>query len=136
MASAAVAAIGTLIKIGDGAGSETFTTIAEVKDITGPSETVDTIEVTSQDSTGNTKEYIASLKDGGEVSFPMNFVSSAAQTAIHTDMQNRTRRNFKIVTTHASPVTMTFAAFITQMGHTFQVADVAMRNVTLKITGR
>lgn len=135
MASAAVAAIGTLLKIGDGAGTEVFTTVAEVKDITGPSVTVDTIEVTSQDSPGATKEYIASLKDGGEVSFPMNFVNSVAQDALVADMNNRTRRNFKLVTTHTIPKTASFTGFITAMGHSFPVADVAQRDVTIKITG-
>jgi hypothetical protein len=135
MASAAVAAIGTLFKIGDGGGPEVFTTVAEVKDISGPSVSTDTNEVTSMDSPSGFKEYIASLKDGGEVSFPMNFVNSAAQDALFTDWGNRTRRNFKIVTTHATPKNITFAGFITAMGMDFAVADVAMRNVTIKITG-
>lgn len=135
MASAAVAAIGTLVKIGDGGAPETFSTIAEVKDISGPAMTADTIEVTSQDSTGGYKEYIPSLKDGGELSFPMNFVNSAAQDALITDYTNRTKRNFQVVTTHGAPKTFSFAGYITNVSHSFPVADVAQRDVTIKITG-
>lgn len=135
MASAAVAAIGTLVKIGDGAGSETFTTIAEVGDITGPGMTAETIEVTSQDSTGYFKEYIAGLKDGGELTFPMNFVNSAAQDALVTDYGNRTKRNFQVVTTHGSAKTFAFAGYITNISHSFAIADAAKRDVTIKITG-
>lgn len=135
MASAAVAAIGTLFKIGDGGSPETFTTIAEVKDIDGPGRTADTIEVTSMDSTGGYKEYIPSLKDGGEVSFDMNFTTSAAQAALVTDFENRTKRNFKIVTTHATPKNISFSGYITDLSYSFEVAGVAMRSVTIKITG-
>lgn len=135
MASNAVAAIGTALKIGDGGTPENFTTIAEVKDISGPGTTLDTIEVTSHDSTGGYKEYIPSLKDGGEVTFDMNFVNSAAQDALVTDMENRTKRNFQVVTTHSSPKTAVFAGYITAITHSFPVGDVATRSVTIKVTG-
>lgn len=135
MASAAVRGGGTLLKIGDGGSPESFTTIAEVGDITGPSMSADTIEVTSQDSTGGFKEYIAGFKDGGELSAPMNFVNSAAQEALIDDFLASTKRNFQLVTTHGSPYTATFAGYITAIDHSFPINDKATRNVTIKITG-
>lgn len=136
MASAAVAGIGTLLKIGDGGGSEVFTTVGEVKDITGPGLTADLVEVTNMDSPSFFKEWLAVLKDGGEVTFDINYVqTSTTQAQLVTDYGNRTRRNFQIVTTHASPKTIAFAAFITNLGHTFPVQDAVKRAVTLKITG-
>lgn len=135
MATAAVRAQGTLLKIGDGGSPETFTTVAEFRDISGPAQTADTIEVTSQDSPSHYKEFIPGLKDGGDVSGPMNFVNSAAQDALLTDMENQTKRNFQIVTTHSPAKTAAFAGYITNISHTFNLNEAAMRNVTIKVTG-
>jgi hypothetical protein len=136
MASAAVAGIGCALKIGDGAGSEVFTTIGEVKDISGPAVTVDIVEVTNMDSPSYFKEYIPTLKDGGEVTFDVNWTgSSVTQNQLVTDYGNRTRRNFQLVTTHASPKTIAFSAYITNLTHALPVADVLKRSVTLRITG-
>jgi hypothetical protein len=135
MASAAVAGIGTQLKIGDGGGSEVFTTIGEVKDITGPAVTVDIVEVTNMDSPSFFKEYIPTLKDGGEVTFDVNYIgTSTTQAQLVTDYGNRTRRNFQLVTTHASPKTIAFAAYITNLSHSFPIADAVKRSVTLRIT--
>lgn len=137
MASSAVAALGTLLKIGDGGGSEVFTTIAEVLDISGPNFTLDTEEVTSHSTTGNYKEYIATLKDGGECTFSCNFYGAATQVALWDDYDNRTRRNFQIKFTNTTDDdTITFAAFITNIGHEAPVAGVLTRPVTLKVTGQ
>lgn len=134
MASAAVAGIGTALKIDNGSG--VYTTIAEVKDITGPAVTADIQEVTNMDSASFFKEYIPTLKDGGEVTFDCNWTgASATQNQLVTDYGNRTLRNFQIVTTHLSPKTVAFSAYITNLGHTFPVADAVKRAVTLRITG-
>ena len=52
----------------------TYTTIAEVKDISGPETSVDVVEVTNQDSPDNFEEIIPTLKRGGTTSFDVNFV--------------------------------------------------------------
>ena len=64
MTSKATSTKGLKLQRGDGATSEAFTTIGEVTNIKGPSEKVDSLEVTSFDSTG--KEYISGLTDAGE----------------------------------------------------------------------
>jgi len=52
MPTAARRAHGTLLKIGDGGGTESFTTIAEVLDISGGGYEVMTEDATSHDSSG------------------------------------------------------------------------------------
>jgi hypothetical protein len=134
MASAAIAGIGTAIKIDNGSG--VYTTIAEVKDITGPTVTADILEVTNMDSASFFKEYIPTLKDGGEITFDCNWTgASSTQNQLVTDFSNRTLRLFQIVTTHTSPKTIGFSAYITNLGHAFPVADTVKRSVTLRITG-
>lgn len=48
-------------------------TIAEVVDISGPELKKDTVEVTHLLSPNRYKEYLSSLRDGGEVTFKLNF---------------------------------------------------------------
>ena len=73
MTSASIFGHGTFLQIGDGAVSEMFTTIAEVMNIDGPNLQQETVEVTSHDSTDRWREFIGGLKDGGEISFGLNF---------------------------------------------------------------
>jgi predicted secreted protein len=136
--SSAVSSFGTLLRIGDGATpTEAFTTIAEVLDISGPSYTLDTEEVTNHSTTGGYKEYIATLKDGGEVTFSVNFFQDTTHEALFDDFENRTRRNFQIVLPISSgDDTFTFAAFVTSIGLEAPVQGVLTRPVTLKVTGQ
>ncbi len=135
MPSAARAARGTLLQIGDGGGTEVFTTIAEVKDISGPSFASDTVEVTNHDSSA-WKEYVPTLKDGENVTFDVNFTNHTTHQALWTDYNNQTKRNFKIVFPLSPTVTLAFAAYITNIGHAAPVADVLSRSVELKVTGQ
>jgi len=50
--------------------------IAELTNITGPSMAVDPIDVTSHDSADKYREFVAGLKDGGEISVEGNFISA------------------------------------------------------------
>ena|SRR3990167_3011197 len=139
MASAAVAAFGTLLKLGDGGGSEVFTTIAEVKDITGPSLTGNPIDVTSHDSPSAVMEFIAGLKDGGTITFTVNFLSSNATQSyaagLLKDWWNRTKRNFQLVFPYASPITWTIPALVTQFTPSEPVAGALTASVSLKVAG-
>lgn len=58
-----------------------FTKIGRIRDISGPEPAVNEVEVTSNDSPLNYKEFIPGLKDGGNVSFDMVYdVRDATQT--------------------------------------------------------
>jgi predicted secreted protein len=119
MASLARSAFGTLLKIGDGGGTEAFTTISELTSVSVDGPTVETIDVTNHDSPSAYREYIASLIEGGTCSFEGNWISSTTQDQVRTDMVARTRRNFQIVYPLSSPETHSFAGIIT----TFSVGD-------------
>jgi predicted secreted protein len=127
---------GTAVKIGDGGSPESFTTIPGAKDITLFGFTADTIDVTSQDSTGNYKEYLPSTKDSGSVSFDMFFTGDATQgfaTGLFDDYENQTLRNFQAVLTSGD--TGTFAAYVTSFSLSAPVADALTASVELKVTG-
>lgn len=138
MSSKAKAAKNTKLKRGDGGSpTENFTLIGEVRSISGPSESVETIDVTSQDSTA--KEFIsAGLVDGGEVTFEMNLIGSdAQQQGLRDDMVNGRLRNFKLeLNDHAStPTTFSFAALVTGIEPSSELGSQYLSSVTLKISG-
>lgn len=139
MTTKASSSQGTLIKRGDGAGTEVFTTVAEVLSFTGPTQSATQVDVTSFDSTA--REYIAGLRDSGEITFEMNYVgSSASQQGLQTDLNNRTTRNFKIIfndnTVDADKTTISFAAIVTQFTLAKgQVDSPLTSSVSLKISG-
>lgn len=117
-------------------GTEVFTTIAELKSIVGPQLGQDVIEVTHMESPNAYREYIASLLDAGEMSATMNFTNVASQSAVITDLENRTRRNFQLVfVTAAATLTYSFAALVTGFEFNFQIEEAIAADLTLKITG-
>ncbi len=135
----ALAGYGVLLKIGDGGGSETFTTIAEVKDIEGPELELEAKDVTSHDSNG-WREFIGTLLTGGEVSFDLNFIPTHAthsySAGLIKDLVNRTKRNFKLVFPDGGSTTWTFAALVVGVKPSGPVEDELSAEVTLQVTGQ
>ena len=138
--TSAISAFGTLLKIGDGGGPETFTTIAEVTSISGPGLSLDPIEATSHDSTGGWREFIGGLLEAGEVSFDINYIPTNAthdaSTGLIADMVARTVRNFQLVFPDGSSTTWSFAALVTSFEPGEPIDDKLSASVSLKITGQ
>jgi predicted secreted protein len=138
-ASNAILGFGALLKIGDGGGPETFTTVAEVRDVNGLNLSMDTHEVTQQTSPGGWKERIAGLLDAGTVTFTVNFLPNDAtqgySTGLLRDMNNRTRRNFKVVFPNAGSTTWSFPAFVTSFQPKAPVNNPFTADVTLQVAG-
>jgi predicted secreted protein len=133
-------AFGTFLKIGDGATSETFTTIAEVVTITGPSLAMDPLEMTNHDSAGQWEEFIGGTLRSGEVSFDINYIPTAgthdATTGLLNDLENRTFRNFQLVFSDTGGTTWSFSAFVTGFEPSAPFDDKLAASVTLKLSGQ
>lgn len=138
-ASSGVSGFGVLLKIGDGGGTEVFTTIAEVRDVSGPGLTVTTFDLSNMNSPGAWMEKGAGMLDAGQVTFNVNWLvtdSTQNYTAgLLRDMVNRTRRNFRI-TWPVTGVNWTFAAFITNYNPTAPLNDALRSAITLTLTGQ
>lgn len=140
----AISGFNTILKMGDGQPTETFTTIAEVQDISGPSLSLETIEVTSHMSANGWKEYIAGLLDAGEISFDINFVPSAAThgftTGLLSKMKVRALTNFKLLfpdaVLEANRTTWSFSAYVTALEPGAPVQDKLSASLTLKLAGK
>ena len=117
-------------------GTEAFTTIAEVTNISGPEFQLETIEATHMESTDGFREYLASLRDSGEVSFDLNFLpGNANQKGLTDDLVAGVRRNFKIIWTDAASTPFEFAGFVTSFSANAQIDDKLSASATIKVTG-
>jgi hypothetical protein len=129
---------GIKLQRGDGAGSETFTTIAEVTNIKGPTEKAPQLDATSFDSVA--MEYIAGLPDNGELTFDCNFIGNdAQQQGLRTDLRAGTARHFKLVLNDdaVTPTTISFTAIVTGAPEiSGSVNAVVKGSCSLRITGQ
>lgn len=136
--TAAITAFGTLLKIGDGASSESFTTIAEVTDIGGPELALEISEVTSHSSTNGWKEKIGALLDGGQVSFSINYIPTNVThnntAGLIKDMTARTLRNFTL--TFPDTTVWSFSALVVGFSPTEPIDNALTADVTLEISGQ
>jgi len=96
--SRAFAGQGTQLQLGDGGSPEAFTTIAEVHKVARGGSKMDLVDVTNFDSIGAYREKLATLLDGGELTFDANYVpQDTSQQALQAQFDGRTLSNWKIV---------------------------------------
>jgi predicted secreted protein len=127
----ALNAFGTLLK-------RNGTTIAEVTAITPPSLARDPIEVTHHQSPNAWREKIKGLKDGGEVTFSINYLPTNtthnAATGILGDFGTNTIDTWSIVFPDAT--TWTFSAFVSGFEADAPIDDRLAADVTLTVCGQ
>ncbi len=130
-ASAASAGFGTTFAYMSAA--DTYTSLAEVLSVTPPSISVETIDATHMGSDDGFREFIASLKDGGECTVNLNYVEASAtllQTLVLAGMET-----FKI--TFPGSSTVVFTGIPTAFTFDDVVIDdkIAM-SLTIKVSGK
>lgn len=132
--SEATLGYGAKILMGDGASPEVFAEIGEVGDF-DVNETVETVEVTNHQSPGRRKEHIVALEDGDEISFPVNYIPTAATHNRTTGLRAKkgSRVNFRFEGPGETEG-MQVACLVVGVGRSFPVAGVMQMNVTLKPT--
>ncbi len=139
MPTDAIAAIGTLLKIGDGGTPESFTTIAEVKDISGPEFSATKHDVTPHNAASAMAEIIVAKKAAGDITFKINFVTTGAThsyaSGLLLDWHNKTRRNWQLVWPDTGTYTLSFAGFVTGFKTSEPVDGPLEADVTISITG-
>ncbi len=136
----AISAFGTLLKMGDGATPESFTTIAEITEIGGPALSLERLDATHMQSTGGWKEKIGGLLDGGEVTFSIQYVPTHAthnaSTGLISRMVAKSVDNYQLVFPDASSTTWTFAALVAGFEPDAPHDGKLTADVTLDISGQ
>ena len=130
MTSQAFAAQGTTLSING-------TAIAELKNIRGPAESANLIDVTSHDSPGAYREVIAGFLSAGEASIDGNFLpGDAGQEALHTALQGRDLAAFVItLPVDAGSVTCSFSGIVTAFEPNFPFDSEASFSATITASG-
>jgi predicted secreted protein len=133
MASNAFAGKGTTFRRWAGSA---WTAIAEVNSISGPSMSRDTIDVTSLDSTGGYREFIAGFRDPGTVQLTMNFTAGTYET-MKTDFESDTEQNYEILfPSEGGNYSLEFIGLVTELPIEIPTDDKVTSTVTVKISGQ
>lgn len=138
--SEAVSGPGFLLQLGAQAGnSGNFTTIAEVKDISGPNVTLDVIDVTNQSSPGGFEEIIPSIRRGGEVDFDVNFIPGDAtqdgSTGLWYLAKNKVKRGYRLVLQDADDTYLAWDAYVISIMPKAPVVGALTATIKLRVTG-
>lgn len=128
---------GIFFGFGDGASPEVFTNIAEVFDISLPTDTTDLPEATHYQSPNRRKEFISGLIDSEEFTATMNFIpQNATQNAsagLISFQASGVTKNYRI--TLPAGETVTFAAIVRRIAPALPINDRMTLAVTFKPTG-
>lgn len=129
---------GTLQQLGDGASPEVFTTVGQVRSISGPTTSATIQDVTTHSTSGNWMEQLATLINPGSISFPINYDSADAAHQFTSGMWQSlitlANDNWKTVFP-ASIGELAYAAYITGHGFECPVDNVLQANISLAIYG-
>jgi hypothetical protein len=135
-----LAAFGTLLKRGNGATPEVFTSIAEVGDIDGPTLKAAMEDATNHGSTGGFEESLPTTLSMGQVKFPVNFIPTntthSYAAGLILDWKNKTKRNFQMVFPDGLSTTWAFSAYVEEVALKAPVKGILKADVTLTITGQ
>jgi len=135
-ASSAIAGFGTLLNWDS-------VDLAELTSISGPSQSMDTIDVTNHDSDDSFREYLAGILNGGEISIEGNFLTTdtTGQVAMVTDFQARSKKAWKIKfpawvsSSHEYPEIDGYG-YVTALDISFPFEDKVSFSATIKVTGK
>ncbi len=131
MASEGIAGIGTLFRRWDGVN---WVNISEIKNISGPSKSRTTIDVTSLDSTGGYKEFIAGLKDPGGVTLAMIFRRDTYDI-MNDDFEDDLLQNYEIFLPDAEYTSFEFEGLVTELPLNIPTDEAITMDVVIKVSG-
>lgn len=116
-------------------GSGDWEVIAEVISISGPTMTREFIDVTSLDSIGGYREFIAGFRDGGTVTLNMNF-TSYTYGIMKTDFEDKDSQFYEIVLPDEDSTSFEFEGLVTELPLEIPADDRVTANVTIKVVGK
>jgi predicted secreted protein len=115
-----------------------YNRLLEMTSISGPSQSRDTIDVTSHDSLDMYREFIAGPASGGEVSVEGNLIieDELGQMNFYEDLQAGTKRSAWIVLPMATGAAMSFNAIPTNFSPSSPYEDKISASMAMQITGK
>lgn len=121
--------------------STTYVDIAQVRDISGPSMSVDAVEVTARD-TSKWRAFTPGLRDGGEVTFDLIYDPDLAShsatnstTGLVHFLLNGTTKTYRLVMSQSGGDYFEFSGIVTAFTPESPLEDAMTASCTIKITG-
>ncbi len=111
----------------------TFTDVAEVTSIDVLDIDVETIDVSSHDSANGWREFVAGLKDAGELSMEVNY-DPALHGTIFAEL-GEAAKGHRITLPGTGGATVEFQALVTGFSAQAPFDDKLAASITLKVTG-
>ena len=132
MASSAMSGVGTIFRRWD--GSSAWVNLAEINSIDGPTMSRETIDVTSLDSSGGYREFIAGFREAGTISLSMNFTRTSVDL-MKGDFESNVVQNYEIVLPDTVHTSLEFEGFVTEMPLSIPMDDKITMDITIQISG-
>lgn len=131
-------AYGSKLQLGDGDDPEVFADIAELTELTPPSESRDEIDVSNHQSPNATREFIPGWRDGGEVAFKANWLPNDATqnsvTGLRSIYNDNLNHNWKIVLP-GDVLTIAFAGHLSALETDLPLEEQGSISGTIKVAG-
>lgn len=126
-------ALGTTLEI----GATTPVTVAGLTSIGGLELSADTIDVTTLDSAGGYREFIAGFKDAGEVAIEgyLNAAVGKGQKELHTLFESGAVEAFVIKFPAATKTSWEFDGIVTGFSTGAELEDPLAFSATIKVSG-
>jgi predicted secreted protein len=128
---------GTKLQYSTDSGT-TFVDVAQILDVSPPSESGNSIDVTTHDSPGNHSEFVAGLRDGGEVALSIAF--DPEDTASHAKLKELFDSGevlpWRVVFPSANSAHMQFDGFVNSFSGETPQDDKITADCSLKVTGK
>src|SRR6266849_2425710 len=136
MATVAVAGPGFLLDYEDPDVPGTFIHVLQCRDIDGPTESTDFVDITNQDSTGGFKEKIPTLQDGGQVTVEVvGNPDEATQRDVADLKHNKILTRWRIRYPGTVEWVTVFSAYVRTWGFKYAYAGLFTRQLGLEVTG-
>jgi hypothetical protein len=134
-------AAGTLLQIANALSPETFSTVARISDITGPTSSIKEVDTTSHSTVpagGGAvfDTWIPTVISGGTISFKLFIKTDNANDRLLLSLYvNRTFFDWKIVEPDSLLSVIEAAGFFNKFNLTSPVAGVTQADMTIRISG-
>lgn len=135
MSNNALPAQGCLLKVGDGASPEVFTTIGDITNFSGPDGSKGEIDTT--DVAATAKSFLGALPDLGSIQFSMNYIPTDTQHAqVRSDFLSSTSvsRNYKIVYTDSPETEQVFTGYVSAFAPDVQADAALVASGSIRVT--
>jgi len=108
--------------------------IAEIRSITGPSMTRDTIDTTTLNTEGGYRTFITGFRNPGTLALSMNY-TRAGYEALKDDFENDDLQNYRIVLPDDDETVLEFEGIVTEIPLTIPEELIAVDTV-IQISGK